>query len=464
MPGLLGTRGKPGPTKDPATLPSPPAGSRLLGHQPAYAADPLGTFRSWTAAHGDAVRLRFGPIRVLLLTSPEAAEDVLRREAAAFHKAPVIRRVSRAVIGHSVFAAEDEDWTRQRTLLDAFFSPDRTAAHVPTIAEEVEAAARRWPAAVAIETLRETMALSQRIGARLLFGTAASDADVNRLEVALAVTAADFQARVNSVVHLLLPDWLPTPGSRRRRRAVSVLDELADRLISERRRRRSSDQDLLGELLRGQPELPWLDDRLLRDNVVTLLVDSRENPALLVTWSLYLLARHPDLAYRLAAEVDDVLGKRPPEAADLPNLRLTAGVLREALRLYPPVYATGREAIRDCTVAGIAVRRGTVVLVSPAVMHRDPRWFPDPDAFRPDRWLDPAMAARSTGAYLPFGIGPRRCLGEHLAWTIGLVGLAMLVREHRFEAIDPTPVEPRVLLSLRPSREVLLRVMPRTVR
>ncbi|HSO28699.1 MAG TPA: cytochrome P450 [Candidatus Sulfomarinibacteraceae bacterium] len=457
-------RPRPGPPIDPATIPSPPVGSRLLGHQPAYAADPLGTFSSWTLAHGEAVRLRFGPIRVLLLTGPQAAEDVLLHEAAAFHKAPVIRRASRAVIGHSVFAAEDDDWSRQRTVLDGFFSPDRMAVHVPVIADEVAAAARGWSARVTIETLRETMALSQRIGAKVLFGAAATDADVTRVEAALAVTAADFQARVNSVAHLLLPDWVPTPGAIRRRRAVSILDDITYRLIAERRRRPSGGPDLLGELLSEQRELPWLDDRLLRDNIVTLLVDSRENPALLLTWALYLLARHPDVADRLAAEVDDSLGGRPPEAADLPRLRLVAGVLRETLRLYPPVYATGRQAIRDCTVAGISVRRGTVVLVSPAVTHRDPRWFPDPDAFRPDRWLDSAIAGRPSGGYLPFGIGPRRCLGEHLAWTIGLVGLAMLVRDHRLEAVDPTPVEPRVLLSLQPAREVMLRVKPRPSR
>jgi cytochrome P450 len=426
-----------------------------------YAADPLGAFRRWTAECGDAVRLRFGPIRVLLLTSPDAVEDVLVREAASFQKAPVIGRVSRAVIGDSVFSTEGEEWSRQRDLLEGFFGPDRMAAHGPVIVEEVAATAARWAPGVVIETLRETMALSQRIGARVLFGSEASEADVERVAAALAVTAADFQERMDSIPLLLVPDWLPTPRTVRRRRAVAVLDTVVSGLIEARRQRAPDGPDLLGEVLRRQPDLPWLTDRLVRDNLVTLLVDSRENPALHLTWALYLLARHPGVADRLATEIDTALHGREPSAADLRRLQFADGVLRETLRLYPPVYSTGREAIRDCTVAGIAVKRGTVVLLSQAVTHRDARRFPDPDEFRPDRWQDPAIGSLPVGAFAPFYVGPRRCLGEHLAWTIGLVGLAMLARDRRFVAIDETPVEPRVLLSLRPSREVKLRVESR---
>lgn len=446
-----------GPPVDQAMLPSPPAGSRLLGHQAEYAADPIGTFRRWTALCGDAVRLRFGPIQVLLLTSPEAVEDVLLREAAAFRKAPLIKRVARSGIGGSVFLAEGEDWARQRALLEDFFAPNRMAPHVPVIVDEVAAAAARWTPDVEIETLRETMALSQRIGARVIFGSEARDADVERVEAALAVTTADFQERVDSVALSLVPDWLPTPRTLRRRRAVALLDELVYGLIDDRRRRDLDGPDLLGELLRRQPDHPWLTDRLLRDNLVTLLVDSRENPALLLTWAAYLLARHPDAADRLATEADTALHGLEPSAADLPRLRFAGCVLRETLRLYPPVYSTGRQAIRDCRVAGIAVKRGTVVLLSQVVMHRDARRFPDPDEFRPGRWQDPALDSLQVGAFAPFYLGPRRCLGEHLAWTIGLVGLAMLVRDRRFVAVDDMPVEPRILLSLRPSREVKLR-------
>ena len=451
------------PSRQPATrgvrqIPAPPTGDRLLGHQPAYVADPLGAFRRWSAAYGEAVRLRFGPIPVLLLTSPEAAEDVLVHEATSFRKAPVIRHAARSVIGDSVFTAEGETWSRQRALLEPFLRLERTAAHLPVIVEEMTATIARWAPGSVIETLRETMRLSQRISGRVIFGADVTDADVDRVAAALAVTDADFQDRVDSLLLYLQPDWLPTRRAARRRRAVASLDELIYGLIDARRRRALGGPDLLGELLLRQPEIPWLTDRLLRDNAVSLLVESREDPGLLLTWALYLLARHPEVAGRVAAEVDAVLGDREPVAADLPRLVLIGDVLRETLRLYPPVYSTGRQAVRDCTVAGIAVPRGTVVLLSPAVLHRDAARFPDPDAFRPDRWRATPSASLPSGAYAPFGIGPRRCLGEHLAWMIGVVGLALLLRDRRFLPADPAPVEPRILLSLRPSREVMLRV------
>ena len=153
-----------------------------------------------------------------------------------------------------------------------------------------------------------------------------------------------------------------------------------------------------------------------------------------------------------------------PTAEELARLPLTAAVLHEALRLYPPVYSTGRQAIRDCSAAGITIRRGTIVLLSQDVTNHQERWFSDPQSFRPDRWFARPPEALPPGIYNPFNIGPRRCLGEHLAWTIGLVGLAMLIRAFRFLPADPAPPEPMVQLSLRPSREVLLRVEPRTDR
>ncbi len=150
-------------------------------------------------------------------------------------------------------------------------------------------------------------------------------------------------------------------------------------------------------------------------------------------------------------------GDREPTIADLPHLTSVGDVRRETLRLCPPVYSTGRQAVRESSVAGIAVPRGAVVLLGLAAIHRDAARFPDPDVFRPDRWQEMPARSLPAGACAPFGIGPRRCLGEHLAWMIGLVGLVLSLRERRFLPADPAPVEPRVLLSLRPSREVMIR-------
>ena len=443
---------------DEGHLQGPPARGPL-GNLREYAAAPLEAFRRWNAGYDDAVRLRFGPQAALLLTSPEAAEDVLVNQAHAFRKAPIIRQLAEPVIGHSVFTAEGEDWRRQRACLEPFFASDRMEALVPTIATHVRAMVATWTPGRVIETLAETMAMSQRIGGQALFGATVSDSDVARVRAALDVTSAAFQHGVGHPLSVIGPRWLPTPSRRRVRRAIRELDSIASALIQGRRRYADGGPDLLGQLLREQ-DASWLTDRLIRDNVVTLIVDSRENPGLLLTWALYLLARHPDIADRLAAEARDVLGDGEVGPSVTRDLSLTGQVLRETLRLYPPVYSTGRQAVRDCTVAGIRVSRGTIVLLSQFVTHRSARWFNRPDEFLPDRWEGGYADSLPDGAYAPFNIGQRRCLGENLAWVVGLIGLSILMKERRFELVEPEPVEPSVLLSLRPAREVLLRVLP----
>lgn len=192
-----------------------------------------------------------------------------------------------------------------------------------------------------------------------------------------------------------------------------------------------------------------------------MIVDSRENPGLLLTWALYELARHPAVADRAEEEADEVLAGGEVTLGALGRLTLAHDVVRETLRLYPPAYSTGRQAVRDCTIAGIRVRRGTVILVSQWVTHRAATWFERPDEFLPDRWATAGAEGLPPGAYQPFSMGPRRCPGEHLARTVGVLGLAVMLRSH-LDLVEADPTEPTVRLSLRPSREVLLRVRPRT--
>jgi cytochrome P450 len=410
------------------------------------------------------IRLRFGPTRVLLFTSPQAVEDILVNEADAFRKAPVVRRLARRVIGDSIFTSEGEAWRRQRELLQVPFSRSRIEAHTAVIGGEVEALVGRWIEQRRVPVLAETMRLSQRIAGRVLFGVKMSDEDVERVAAALEVTAADFQDGVDHPMRLALPEWLPSRRRGTLRRAVAILDDVVGRMVETRRADRADGSDVLGEVLRVQPTTPWLSDRLLRDNLVTLLVESREDPALLLTWSLALLAHdRSGVADRVAAEAHEVCGDAVPTAAHLRRLPLTVGVLHEALRLYPLVYGTGREAIRDCNVDATPVKRGTVVLIGQDAMNRDPMRYPDADAFRPDRWLERPPEVLPAGAFTPFNIGPRRCLGEALAWTVGIIGLATLARDLHFEATESELVEPVIRLSLRPSREVWLTVRSRTM-
>ena len=434
-----------------------------LGHQPEYAGDPLGTFRRWSATYGPAVRLRFGPSQALLVTSPAAVEDVLVTHADAFRKAPLVRRLSRRVIGESIVSSEGDAWARQRSLLAPAFARPQMEAHIPVIAREVREIRDRWIGQGRVPVLAETMRLSQRIAARVLFGVEVSDDDVESVAQALEVTSADFQYGVDHPMSLAIPDWLPTPRKRRRQRAVASLDDVVGRMISARRRDPRVGTDVLGHLIRAQPATPWLTDRLIRDEVVTFLVESREDPALLLTWSLGLLAHDPNgLADRAATEVRAVIGDGDPAVADMGRLPFTVAVLNEALRLFPLVYGTGREAIRDCTVEGVKVKRGTLVLLGYDAMNHDAARYPEPEAFRPARWLEDPGDAHPVGAFTPFGLGPRRCLGEPMAWTVAIVGLAILARDLTFRLEEPELPAPAIQLSLRPSREIWVSVEART--
>jgi cytochrome P450 len=431
-------------------LPTPP-GHWLLGNQADYARDPLRSFRRWSAEHGDAIRLRFGPVGMLLLTSPAAVEELAVHHAADFQKAPIIRRLSAPVIGDSLFTAEGISWERQRELLEPAFSAERAHAAHDVIAGAANAMAGRWRDGTEIDILDESMRLSQQIVARLLFGTSFPVDDVDAVGRALTETARDFQRWVNSPWSAL-PSWVPLPRSRSWHEAVRTLDSVVARAIAGRRRQSTRQHDLLGHMLDLQPTAPWLTDRLVGDNVLMLLVQGREDPALLASWALYLLARDPDAATRAANEA------RAPGAD---GGAWTTAVLNETLRLYPPVYATGRQAIRHSTVAGIPVRRGTIVLTSQAVLHRDPRWFDDPDTFRPERWLDGLAERLPAGAFAPFGLGARACLGKHVARSIGAAIVGAVMRKWQIELADDTPVEPMVVLSLRPARPIRLRLSHR---
>lgn len=192
-----------------------------------------------------------------------------------------------------------------------------------------------------------------------------------------------------------------------------------------------------------------MSDQQLRDEVMTLFLAGHETTANALAWTWFLLAEHPEVDLRLAAELDRVLGGRPPTLDDLPALPYTRMVFSEAMRLYPPAWLLGRRAARDCSIGGYGIPRGAVVLVSQWVVHHDPRWYPDPFRFDPDRWAAD-VPARPKYAYFPFGGGPRRCVGEAFAWAEGLLVLATLAQGWRMRLVPGHPVVPDPLITLRP--------------
>jgi cytochrome P450 len=303
----------------------------------------------------------------------------------------------------------------------------------------------------------DMMALTLDIAARTLFGAdlVGSNGGVGR---ALGVVME--RVKVASESFLPLPRWLPTPGNLRYLRAISALDRVCADIIRHRREQGGASADLLSMLLaaRDEDDGGAMSDRQLRDEVVTLLVGGHETTAIALTFALLLLGQHPEAEAAMRAELSRVLAARPPTIADVPSLPFTDAVLKEAMRLYPPAWALSRMAVEADSLGGYHAPAGTMVAMSQWVVHRDARHFPQPDAFRPERWLEGLEQKLPRGAYFPFGGGPRLCIGVAFAQVEAKLVLARLLQRFRFE-----PVTEKVALmpsiTLRPKHAV--RMVPR---
>ena len=259
-----------------------------------------------------------------------------------------------------------------------------------------------------------------------------------------------------------IPDIVPTPGNIRYVRGVRRIRRLVTRIIQERREDDRDRGDLLSMLMLardddGQP----MTEHQLRDEVITLLLAGHETTALALSWTWYLLSQYPDVDAKLAAELRDVLGGRAPAVNDLPHLVLTEQVVTEAMRLYPPAWGIGREALADCEIGGYAIPAGTTIIISPWVLHRDQRFFEHPNEFRPARWRGDFARQLPRFAYMPFGGGPRICIGNRFAMMEAVLILATVAQNFRLQWHGTRPVEPLPSITLRPKGGVWLKLAAR---
>jgi cytochrome P450 len=304
------------------------------------------------------------------------------------------------------------------------------------------------------------MALTLGIAAKTLFG-AEVEPDLAAIDEGVAVLTHEIAARFSRP--FVIPDSLPLPGHIRYRRGVRSIERLVGRIIEERRTRPDQADDLLSTLMlardgHGAP----MSDRQLRDDVVTLLLAGHETTALALSWAGYLIGRHPAIQDELAAEACEILPYAAATVTDLPRLRVAERVVMEVMRLYPPAWAIGREALLDCEIGGYAVRKDTTLYMSPWVIHRDPRHFEDPTVFRPDRWRGDLARRLPRFAYLPFGGGPRICIGNRFAMMEAVLILATIVRRFRLDWQRDRPVAPFASITLRPQGGVWVRISARS--
>jgi cytochrome P450 len=428
--------------------PPGPKGHFLLGNLPELGADILGLFTSCARDHGDVAYLSLAGWPAFVLSHPDYIEQVLVTDHKNFIKHTFFWRHVRGIFGNGLLTSEGDFWLRQRRLAQPSFHRERIAAYGEVMVSYTERTLDEWRDGETRDVHHDLMRLTLLIVAKVLF-----DADVAQEVETIGGALDDATKEIASRFRrpFRIPDAIPIPGNLRYRSAVRRLDGVVHRIINEHRDH-DGRGDLLGLLMEARDdEGHAMTDEQLRDEAITILLAGHETTALALSWTCYLLSRHPPVAENLHQELNEVLRGRPPSVADLPRLRFTEMVVMEAMRLYPPAYALGREAVNDCTIAGFDVPAGTSIFISPWVVHRDRRWFERPEEFLPERWAGNAAQRLPRFAYFPFGGGPRICIGNRFAMMEAVLLLACIARRFRLVLDDEKGVALFPSITLRPA-------------
>ena len=434
-----------------AVLPRGPRGNFISGNLPAFKKDWLGFVTHVAREFGDIVQLRFGPKPVVLLSHPDYVEYVLVTNNRNFTKDFTLR-LYKVILGNGLLTSEGDFWLRQRRMSQPAFQKQRIASFGQTMVSYTERMLANWNDGAVIDIHAHFMQLALEIAAKTLFDADVA-ADAHDVGVALETALASINNRFNSL--FWLPGWLPTPNNLQLRRAVRRLDDVLYRIIDERRKRGEDRGDLLSLLLQARDEDgSCMTDQQLRDEAMTLFLAGHETTALALSWTCYLLGQHPEVVADLETELATVLGGRSPAAEDYSRLRYTERVVMESMRLYPPAFGIGREAIQDCEIAGYPISAGMPLFFHQWVIHRDPRFFTDPEQFLPDRWADGLAQRLPKYAYFPFGGGPRLCIGNTFAMMEAVLILATMAQKFRVQLVPHHPVEIWPTITLRPKHGI----------
>lgn len=434
-------------------IPPGPKAHFLSGHLSEMRRDLLGFYLRSAREHGDCITLRFGLKRIFFVNHPTLIEQVLHSRNFTKHYA---LRMNRLLLGNGLLTSEGDFWLRQRRLIQPVFQRERILSYAPDMTAYTERQIDAWRDGEVRDLHAEMRQLTLAIAAKTLFGADVAGQS-HAVGEALHEAMGTFSQRFFRVIRI--PERIPTPGNLRIRKAIRRLDDILYGIIHQRRAQ-GQQKDLLSILLHARHENDGsgMTDQQLRDEAMTLFLAGHETTALALSWGWYLLAQHPDVVEKLRAELRQVLGGRTPAVADLPNLPYTEMIVQEVMRLYPPAYAIGRQAIQTCTIGGYPVPAKGTILMSQWVVHRDPRYFDDPERFYPERWADGLAKRLPRYAYFPFGGGQRVCIGNTFALMELPLVLATIAQRFRFALPPGPPVLPKPQLTLQPNRPIQLRL------
>jgi cytochrome P450 len=439
-------------------VPPGPRGLPLLGMALQMLHDPLGTLQRIAREYGDVVRIPIGPDSRILLNHPDYIEQVNVIQQSKFHKSKLTKDVTGRLLGEGLLISEGDFWRRQRRLAQPAFHRSRINGYASTMVESAEAQIRKWRDGEERDIAQEMTALTLETAVRTLFGTTLPG------EAKQVGRSLDFLVRYSlrkARYPIKVPENWPTPANRRAEREIQFLDSLVYRIIDERRRLGNTIErkDLLSLLMSAMDEDgSQMSAKQLRDETMTLFLAGHETTALTLSWAWFLLSKNPAAEVRLHEELRGVLGGRAPAIADLGRLPYLLGVVNEVLRLYPPAYILARTSIAPCTIGGYDFPTGSTVIMAQWVMHRDARFFDDPEAFRPERWLDGLEDRLPAGAYFPFGDGPRRCIGQNFALMEAVLVIATIAQKFQLQLVSGQKIVPEPLVTLRPRNGIRMRI------
>lgn len=430
-------------------LPPGPKGLPFIGSLIDYFRDPLGFLTKISREYGDIVYCTVGSRKMYLLNNPDHIKDVLVTHNRNFTKSRALER-AKIVLGEGLLTNEGESHLRQRRIIQPVFHHKRIKTYGKVMADYGSRAGRGWRDGDTVDIHTEMTRLTLAVVSKTIF-----DADVESESDEIVKYLTDL---VGLFTRFVFPfseilDKLPLPGNTKAREAIKRLDDFIYRLIEERRSDMGAIDDFLTMLLQAQDEEgdgKGMSDRQVRDEAITLFLAGQETMANTLTWTWYLLSQNPEAERKLQEEIDTVLAGRAPSVEDLGRLPYTHNVFKETLRLYPAAWALARRAINDYQVGGYIVPSGTDIFMSQFVVQRDPRYYPDPLKYDPNRWGADEESSLPKFAYFPFGGGPRRCIGEPFAWMEGVLITAAIASHWKMRLAPNHKVALDPLITIRP--------------
>lgn len=423
---------------------------------------PLEFMTDMAKTYGDIVYLRFGPIQAFGLNKPELVKELLVTKNKAFHKMDRMKQVMSRLDGNGLLLSEGEFWLRQRRLVQPAFDHKRLVTYAQTMVQYTSETISHWKAGEQRDLFDDTTKLTLRIICRILFNI---DAQQDAEKIGAAIDEISRTMVKDMSAPFLLPDWLPIPEKSRWRENVHILDSFITKIMADRKASGHDKGDLLSMLLLAvdsEGDGTGMSEKQARDEAMTLFLAGHDSTAAALAWTWYLLARHQDVQDKVAAEVLATFGTEPPHPDGARKLTFTTAVLKESMRLYPPVWLIPRQSVAETEIGGYRIPPGSFVYAWTYALHRSPRFWAEPEEFQPERFLPENESKVIPHSYIPFGEGPRGCIGNHFAMLESTLIVACVLQRFSLSLCPQSEkITQSVRVSLEPANGVHVRLASR---